>query len=281
MEYQIRKLFVANFLGNLYFYLPVATLYFLDNGVGLQTILFASMMYSIVSFLAEVPTGVIADRIGHHKSVGFGYAVDATGVLLMALFPSAGMIVLVSSARGFSGAFLSGSREALLYEYGKDSGRNYKKDYSHLISYEVLGFAVAAMLAGVTVQYFGQASYFANFVITFVSVVLAGLLAMTLQPHKTLREVGQSRFYELSQSLKLFRGSRMLKTIFIVAGLTYGGKYILVDIYAPHLEANHVAPFFLGAALSIGALAQYFMVRHTYKIERVLAPEILWYFWRL
>lgn len=275
MEKQIHKLFAANFLGNLYFYLPVATLFFLDRGITLQTIILANMAYSLVTFATEVPTGIVADRIGHHKAVGVGYAFDATSLLLVALFPSPLMLLVAGGViRGFSGSFLSGSREALLYEYGKDSDRNYKKDYSHLMSYEVLGFGAGALMAGGIVQVFDKASYVPVFTLTFAAVLAAGLLALSLRPHKTVREVGEGRLHELKQSFKLFRNSRLLCVLLVVVGLTYSGKYIVLDLYQPHLAAHHVPSFFLGSALTLGCLTQYFIVRHAYKIERYFGQRL-------
>ncbi len=275
MDKQIRKLFAANFLGNLYFYLPVATLFFLGHGITLQTIVLANMVYSIVTFATEVPTGIIADRIGHHKAVSIGYALDAFSLLLVALFPSPLMLFLAGGIlRGICGSFLSGSREALLYEYGKESGRSYKKDYSHLLSYEVLGFASGTLLAGVVVQIWGSASYVPVYVLTFAAVLSAALLAWSLVPHKTEREVGEGQLRELKQCLKLFRDSKMLRTLLVVVGLTYSGAYILVDLYPPHMTAHHVPSFFLGASLTAGSMAQYFITRHTYKIERFFGERL-------
>ena len=274
MDKEIRKLFAANFLGNLYFYLPIVALFLLGNGVSLQTLVFAQLVYSIALLFLEIPTGILADRIGHHKSVALGFSADAIGLLVVAIWPTAAGVITSCLVRSFSGAFLSGSREALLYEYGQKSGRSYKKDCSYLMSYEILGFAGGTMAAGVIVQIFGKGSYPWVIVLSSASVFVACLLASTLKPHKVEAEVGQSRLYEFRESFKLIKTSQTLRALLIVVGLTCSSKYLLMDLYQPHLEAHHVLPFFLGSALSVGALAQYGIIRHAYKIEQFFGQRL-------
>ena len=65
----IEKLAVVTFFQNLYLYSHVGALYQQSRGLSLLQI---NSIWSIIVFtifLAEVPTGVIADKIGRKKSV--------------------------------------------------------------------------------------------------------------------------------------------------------------------------------------------------------------------
>lgn len=268
MNTQIRKLFLANFLGGLYFYLPIFTLFLLDKQISLATIMFAQFSYSILCFLFEVPTGVLADRMGHHKSVALGFFVDFIGLLWIVLFPNPLSLIAAQGLRGIGGSLLSGSKEALLYEYCKKANRNYKKDYSHLFSYDILGVAVSTFITGIIIQIYGQVSYVPIFAFTIIAVIAAAILALTLTPLKTHLDTGRDEFHEIRQTWQLFKSTKMLQALFIVVGLTYQGRYLLMDMYQPHLVTNHVIPFFLGAALSIGNVASYFFIRKAYLLEK-------------
>lgn len=274
MDKQIHKLFLSNFIGGLYFYLPIFTLFLLDKNISLATIVYAQLAYSTTSFLAEVPTGILADRLGQHHSVALGYFADLLGFLIIVAFPSAATLILAQAIRGISGAFLSGSKEALLYEYTQKVNRNYKKDFSHLTSYEILGFALSTLLAGFAIQQFGQASYVPIFIVTIVAVFCAGIISMTFLPIKTNLDTGREKLHELKQSIKLFRSSKMLLVLFIIVGLTYEGRYLLLELYQPHLVQNNVAPFFLGAVLSVGSIINYFLLRNAYLIEKPLGAKL-------
>lgn len=264
----IIRLFIITFIGGLYFYLPVFTLFLLNHEVTLATIVFAQVSYSVTSFLAEVPTGILADRIGQQHSVALGYFMDVIGLTLIVLFPGAAMLIVAQGMRGISGALMSGSKEALLYEYTQKAKRNYKRDYSHMTSYEVLGFACSTLFAGVLIQLFGQASYVPIFFLTIIAVLVAGLISLTLPNISKGADTGKGMFRELKQVLRLFRTTRMLPVLFLVIGLTYDGKYILLETYQPHLQTAQVIPFLLGGALAVGNLANYFFLRHAYKLEK-------------
>jgi len=270
MQKQISKLFLSNFFGGLYFYVPIFTLFLLNNDVTLSTVVLGQMVYSIAAFISEVPTGVLADRLGHNKSVAIGYLADAFALLVIGLFPSASILLVIQIVRGISGGFLSGSKEALLYEYGQKVKRNYKKDLSHLVSYQMLGFALSTFITGLVIQQFGQDSYSYILVATFVAVFIAAGVSLTLPSAGIKREVGQSRFYELQKSITLFKATKLLKILFVVVGLTYSGKYLLIDLYQPYFETINVLPFLLGASLSIGSIASFFIIRNIYHIEKPL-----------
>lgn len=275
MDKYIKKIFLSTFIGSLYFYLPVFSLFLLDNDITLSVIVVGQISYSVTSFIAEIPTGILADRIGHNKSVALSYFSDALGLGLIAFFPTPITLIIAQAIRGVSGSFLSGSKEALLYEYAKGSSRNYKKDYSHDSSYLTLGFGVSTLLTGIVLQLFNESAYVPIFIITFLLILLAGLIAMTLpDPGGRSHDVGQGQLSELKASLELFRKTTMLKILFLVVGLTYSGQYILLELYQPHMEMNNVSPFFLGASLSIASILNYFIVRNIYKLEDRLSTKL-------
>lgn len=273
MDKEIRKLFIANFIGGLYFYVPIYALFLLDKHITLTTIVFAQLVYSLVSFLAEVPTGVLADRVGQHVSVALGYFTDLLGFVIILFFPTPITIIIAQGIRGISGAFTSGSKEALLFEYGKQSSRNYKKDFSHLSSYEVLGFALSTLITGFVVQQLGHSGFVPIFIITMAMVLIAGLISLTLKPIKNNIDTGRDKLFEVKHSIKLIKSSKMLMVLFLVVGLTYDGRYLLLELYPPQLQATHVLPFFFGAALSAGSALNYFVLRNAYRLEKPMGPK--------
>lgn len=275
MQKNIKKLFTANLLGGLYFHIPIFTLFLINNDITLPAILYSQMIYSVSALLAEIPTGVIADRFGHNLSVAIGYLVDAMAILLIGLFPSLYMLFAIQLIRGIANGFMSGSKEALLFEYSSRLKQDYKKNLSHLVSYQLLGFAVSTLLTGLLVQKLQQDAYLPAILITVAMVLSAALITFTTgRPVKNKRIV-RPKLYEIKKSFMLFKKSKLLKTIFIVIGLTQTGKYIVMDLYQPYFELQQVLPLFLGAALSVGSLASFLIIRNVYKIEKILKNTAL------
>lgn len=270
MQRHINKLMLSHFLYGLVFYVPIFALFLLNNEISLSTIVYGQMVYSIAAFMSEIPTGVVADRFGHNKSIVAGYFMNVLAMLLIALIPSVAMLFIFQIIRGIAGGLLSGSKEALLYEYGQANKRNFKKDLSYMASYQMAGFSLSALISGVTIGLYGKESYVYLILATSVAFLLATVIASSLPFKRQKLEVGKSKFKEINDSLALFKSNSVLKMLFFVVALTYGGKYLLIDLYQPYFEQNTVNPFFIGFALSIGSLFSFFLLRNIHKIERPL-----------
>lgn len=74
----VTKLAITYFFATLYFYMPVSTLYL--QGKGLSYFQINSLWGVIVGtvFLAEVPTGIIADRLGRKPAINIDLALWAS-----------------------------------------------------------------------------------------------------------------------------------------------------------------------------------------------------------
>lgn len=263
----IYTLFLSNFIGGLFFYVPIFALFLLGNDLTLASIVLGQMAYSIAAFCSEIPTGIIADRLGHHKSIAAGYFLSALALLAVGLFPSVAILLVAQVARGISGSLLSGSKEALLFEYGQQEGRSYKKDLSHLLSYQVLGFAISTLITGLVVQVYGQSSYWSIILISFCVTAFAGVVALTLpRAEQQMERIGRPTLYEFKECVKLFTSSNLLKTLLIVVALTQGSKFLLADLYQPYFELAGVAPFLLGAAISAGSVGGFIVIRNIYRL---------------
>ena len=78
----ISKISLIYFFSSLYFYLPVLTIYYQQKGLSFLEI---GSLWGIVTFtvfLAEVPTGLLADRFGRKKSIIFALLFQVVGEIL-------------------------------------------------------------------------------------------------------------------------------------------------------------------------------------------------------
>lgn len=93
------RLALVFFFSNLYFYLPVATLYL--QGRGLNYVQINSLWGIIVgtTFVAEVPTGVWADRLGRARSVQMALALQVVGEVIF-LFASDYLLFAAAAVAG-------------------------------------------------------------------------------------------------------------------------------------------------------------------------------------
>jgi MFS family permease len=97
-------------------YYPLYALFFLDTGLSESQVSFLFALWSVTALLTEVPAGALADRWSRRKVLAVAGALQAAAFAVWTVapgFPSfaAGFIVW-----GVSGALVSGTSEALVYD---------------------------------------------------------------------------------------------------------------------------------------------------------------------
>jgi MFS family permease len=107
---------LISFFGQLYFFVPVMTPYLLAYDLslaqvaGMQTVLLWAML------VMEVPTGVLADRLGHRVSYTIALVLAAAGEGIVLVANDYPEFLLAQLVAGTGFAFASGSVSAIVYE---------------------------------------------------------------------------------------------------------------------------------------------------------------------
>ena len=275
----LTKLKIIGYLYGVHFYLPIISLYFLGNGVTLQKIIISQALYSVVSFLGELPTGIFADKFGQKLSIIMGYLIETFGLLTMIFMPNELGLYVAYSIIGIAESFLSGSQEASIYESTKEEKDTsvYQKEYGAFLSNVTISFAVTTFIAGMIVGILGQSSYKLLITLTAFCLGLATLIATMLKDYKVKItdpiKSGQGIFGILGDSIHLMRTNKTIFTLITLTILTIAGEYFLYGVYQPYFEQAKVQPFFLGLVLSLGALLNYSFLKNSYRLEKYLPFE--------
>ncbi len=266
-----------SFLKGLYFFIPIFTFFLLTKHISLSAIIICQTFYSIFTFLGEVPTGIFADRFGQKTSIIIGYILEAFGIVFILLYPTTLGLYIAFSIRGFSDSFLSGSKEALLFETVRHLKTNdYQKRYGRIISNEQIGFVVATALCAITYQYFGVHSFVPLIILTGLCIFSCGILSLFLINYKTDISdefEGSGMFTTLEQSFKLIRKNRTIFTLTMVGVLTITGEYFVQGIYQPYFQTHGVFPFWIAGSLSAGIILNIIATRYVYLLEKYFTLE--------
>ena len=67
------------------FMLPVLVLFWKENGLDLFQIFILQGLFSVAIVLLEIPTGMVADRLGKRTSVLAGTSILTSGMIIYAL----------------------------------------------------------------------------------------------------------------------------------------------------------------------------------------------------
>lgn len=273
----ITRLAAAYFFSTLYFYIPVGTLYL--RGQGLTYLQIQSLWGIIVftMFLTEVPTGMLADRIGHRRAINLALGFQVLGEVIYFLARGYGGFVLASIAGGLGFAFGSGCIEALVYDTLQSQGR--ADEMSQAVGYIEAAQRLANLLAftigGLLVRELTQARFRLAIALTAGMVMAGFLVSLSLKsPPAEQHSTRPARALTLlADGVRLLRRNRAFRRLILLSLITLPLRDYLGSLYQPQFVAAGVPPVWFGLALALASGLSVLGARHAHRLERWLGPR--------
>jgi MFS family permease len=151
-----------------------------ERGLSLSQAALIDVTFFVAATLGEVPTGIVADRLGRKRSLAIGAALVGASTLAWALAPTMALIVVAYTCLGVGYTFLSGADDALFYESARRAGRSH--DYTRLAGRAGATMTVAFAAGGVASGLLASVSLTLPFLAAAASYV--GLFAVVLTFHE-------------------------------------------------------------------------------------------------
>ncbi len=274
---------LMGFTGNISIATPILPLYLLDNGVSLAAFLLGQAVYSITAIAAEVPTGVMADRIGHRKSVILGSVFALLVAIMYLVMPNVYGFYIAMVFAGLSESLYSGSNEALLFDSLKTTDRNsYKKQFAHVLSNGTLAFSIGTAIVGLSLGLWNSSIYFTLLVIA--AIIKAVNVAVSLKlvdpdSHEQLNPADSKMWQTFKDSMSVVSKDSTLKNLTYSKVLTLTAQYVMFGVYAAYFLEGGVSAYWIGFALTLGSLLNGLLMRYVHLLERYLAlDKVILYF---
>jgi MFS family permease len=184
-----------------------------QRGLSLSQAALIDVTFFVAAALAEVPTGIVADRFGRKTSMTAGAALMSLGVLGWTFAPTLPLIMLAYVAMGVGITFLSGAEDAFFYETLQVSGRG--DDYTRLVGRVGATFPGALALGSVSGGLLAAIDVVLPFLIAGLVLLLTlGIVLTFKEPQTDNPSGGQARAsfgQVLRQSLTLLRARPTLR----------------------------------------------------------------------
>ncbi len=298
----ITKLSLVYFFSTLYFYIPVGALYL--QGKGLNYVQINSLWGIIVGtmFLVEIPTGVIADRLGHTRAVNVALGLQVLGEVIYIFSRGYGAFVLAAVVGGLGFAFASGCVEALVYDSLKGKGRTDEatgrqesgRPVSGQQMTEAMGTIEAAQrlanlvafaIGGVLVSHLTQERFVLAITVTACAVTVGFAISLTLRQPAGEPAAGPgdgsgsrqgaagSSFRLVIDGLRLLRDNRLFRRLVLLLLATIPFRDYLGSLYQPRFVAAGVPPVWLGLSLSLASGLSVLGARYAYWLEERLGAD--------
>ncbi|MFW5746646.1 MAG: MFS transporter, partial [Nanoarchaeota archaeon] len=120
---QVSKFYLTSFLKNQTYFTPVFVLFLQFYHLDFQQIFWILTIGSIVAFVIEIPTGVIADLYGKRRSIIVSKLLIFLSYLVFGFSTTFWWFVLAQVVYELGQAFRSGTETAYTFEYLEQNGR--------------------------------------------------------------------------------------------------------------------------------------------------------------
>lgn len=268
----ISKVALIYFFSSLYFYLPVLTIYYQQKGLNFLQIGSLWGVITITIFLAEIPTGILADKLGRKTSIILAMLFQLIGEVLFLFAGNYLHFVIINILAGIGFAFQSGCIQALVYDFLKEEKRDQemKKIWGSITALGQLGFIIGAFICSFIVTSTQNQQISLAILMTIVSVTIALSLSLTLkEPANKYKHSEKSPIKLLRESIKLISVNASLKRIILFGIFTTPFLAFLNNFQPPYFELSQVPLFWLGITRSIAGVIALFCLRYAYKLEDI------------
>jgi MFS family permease len=228
-------------------YYPLYALLFLDTGLTEGQISGLFALWSVTGFLAEVPTGAIADRWSRRGSLVLAGVLQAGAFALWTAFPEPASFAAGLVVWGVGGALTSGAAEALVYDglTAVGAGGSYLRVSARMRAAELFVQGPTALAAAGLFALGGYA------LVGWVSVgCCLGAAALALRFPEPVRTGGEEVEGTVRTALAETWRSPALRIAVLAVGLI--GGLDAVEEYFPVLAADRGVPV---AAVPLTVLA--------------------------
>lgn len=127
------------------FYGSIASIYRLSHGLTLKDIFLFESVSIIISIAAELPWGILADRIGARKTFIIGNGLFFLSKIIFFLAGGYALFLLERIVLGIALSALSGCDSALIYESSGDKGA--EKAFARIEAAQSIGIVSASLLS--------------------------------------------------------------------------------------------------------------------------------------
>ena len=270
----INKIIIIRFCRNFHLYIHAYALLLLARGLTLVQI---SLIESIVIgtiFLTEVPTGLLADRVGRKWSIFAATVLLMSAEFIFIFARSFEWYIFVALLTGTGFAFASGAVEALVYDSLPPKNREeaMKRAMGRVNSWGQIAFVIAPIIGGLIIGDASVEKFIPAIALTVVALLIGAIVCLTLrEPAADSSETRTGSMTLLRDGVHLLRHHQRLRRLaMLVIFTTPITSSLVTTLGPPYLTQNDAAPFMAGVVLSVGSLLAAFTQRYAYKLEEWL-----------
>ncbi|HIP49290.1 MAG TPA: MFS transporter [Lutibacter sp.] len=243
----LQKYTISQVLRTSNWWMAIGVLYFMERGVTIQEFFILSSVFSLCMVILEFPTGVIADKFSHKKSVIIGSSISILSQLAFSV-PADFYFYLGAFIVASLGATMkSGSDIAVLHKISN----NFEKDLARIKTINFIWIFFTTLVGGWLYTIDIRIPYTLTALTTFVSVLF--FVKIKVDSNNKLNR-GSNIYQVARKSIKLLGNHERLRGVILLSGgftaFFFSYKWFLPMLF----EAKGISIIHLSTVLAIGIL---------------------------
>ncbi len=273
----VTKMMIVYFCTRFHLYIHAYALILLQRGLTLLEISTIESVVIATVFLAEVPTGVLADRIGRKGAVALSTALLMTAELIFAFSTHYAQYLLIAVFTGMGFAFTSGAAESLIYDSLPAENRDaaMKRTMGRYNSVGQIAFFLAPLVGGIVLGDLAPDRVRVAVLLTVAALAVGVIVSLTLREPQTEwhAERASARQIFVGGMTEIRRNRRLLMLMLvIVLTMPFGGTFT-TTLAPPYMANNGVPTYWVALALSLGSLIAAVAQANVHRLEHWLGER--------
>lgn len=267
----IWKYYAFEFFVDMLFVSAVLVPFFTQWGkISLFQAMLLQSWFSLWFFILEIPTGLLADRIGRKWTMTFGAIIVAISCILYGSIASLPFFFLCEFFFAVGVSLISGADEAFIYDTLKEQNKEHeaKKYFGRINSIQLAGIFVSGIIGSFIAANLGLNI---TFILSAIPVGIAAIIAYTLKEPKVKKEsLEKERFFESLKSGFVFLLShKMLRLLAFDHIIVATVAYFVIWLYQPILQNIGMSIAYFGIFQGILTLSQIAISNNFSFLEKI------------
>lgn len=255
----ISLMFAMELMGGMLFFLPILALYFEQSLFNTTNVAIIYSVEAIFAAIFEVPSGVIADKIGGKRTMIFAHIILLIGYVFLAIGGSMAFFLAYAIINAFARSLNSGADSAFLYDTLKEEGNEkyFKKIFGTYSAFWPLGASLSSIIGA----YLAVINFKLPIILSFFPIAIVVILACFLKQPKYEKSNSKAHHHTI-KAFNVLAHSRQLGLLVLAGIFSTMFIYSIDNLDSIYLYFKEIPVYYFGY---IGTVKYIFIALGSYS----------------
>jgi len=266
----IAKLKLIYFFKSLFFFSPILTLFYFSRGLDTFQIVSLEAILIIAVLFSEIPTGIIADKIGRKFSLSSLILLYIIGNIWTIFAFSYLEFIIIEIIFGIGIAFGSGAIEALVYDTLKFEKKEklMSKTWGSINSYSLIASVIAVIIGGYLARSHEPKTFVLLLWLFTAGAIISFIISLFIKERKHQKKIKEvSPLILFKESTAHILKNKPLRKIIYLSLFTVPFAHVIMFLFQPYFLDAGVPNATWGIAMAGGTILGALLMKYAYKIE--------------